>query len=60
METSKPKSQRRPIRCQYTGKLLAEYDEQQVYLLCKSCKHAHAIPIAQLLEQLAQDATKTA
>lgn len=58
--SNKQKSARKPIKCQYTGRLLAEYDEENVYLMCKGCKHAHSIPIAQLLQQLAQELVKTA
>jgi hypothetical protein len=60
IQQPKAKSERKPIKCPYTGRLLAEYDEENVYLMCKGCKHAHSIPITQLLQQLAQEVTQTA
>lgn len=59
-QSNQEKTTRKPIKCPYTGRLLAEYDEKNVYLMCRGCRHAHSIPIAQLLQQLTQEVVQTA
>lgn len=61
-QSNQRKDNRKPLKCPYTGRLLAEISEdgETIYLLCKGCKHAHAIPIAQLLAQISQEVTQTA